>query len=300
MQKNLEYLKSLDINDIQDKTHISMSSLEAILSRSYDKLERIHFSGFISILEREYQVDLSDVRSEYAALYPKHSTDQSAQVNLIANEPSSNKSYKGWFILLLLLVLALAGFFIADKYMLNTSKFSWMGEVNNSQIDAAKENMHNNTTVKPYLTKTKEAKVAQVTPKQETKIVDVVPKSAVAEVDGVEVIQTQPIAEGEIISQTSGVSYNDQVTIIPRKKVWIGLIELPSMKKKNILTDQEVKLDDTKDWLIAFGHAEVDIQQDSELLNFKGAKPIYFIYEYGTLRQIDRAEFKELNQGKIW
>ncbi|GEM_PF-760808 len=298
MQKNLEYLKTLNINDMHNTTHISIASLEAILSRSYDKLERIHFSGFISILEREYQVDLSDIRSEYAAFNPKPQVQHStANVNAMRNDTPKKENQKGWLVLLLVIVGVLAAFFFVNKYILNTQKFSFSSEVNNSEINAAKETMHNNATVKPYMTK--ETKAVSSVATQKT------PPPAVAttvleQVDGVEVIQTQPIAEGEIISQTSGVSYNDQVTIIPHKKVWVGLIALPSMKKKNIVTSDEVKIDDTKDWLIALGHGEVDVQQDSELLNFKGAKPIYFIYEYGTLRQIDKAEFKEHNQGKIW
>ncbi len=300
MQKNLEYLKTLNINDMHNTTHISISSLEAILSRSYDKLERIHFSGFISILEREYQVDLSDIRSEYAAFHPKPQVQHAAaNVNAMLKETPKKENQKGWLVLLLIVVGVLAAFFFVNKYILNTQKFSFSSEVNNSEINAAKETMHNNATVKPYLNKEKQVR-SDDTNKQEAPPPAAVVTTTPEKVDGVEVIQTQPITEGEIVSQTSGVSYNDQVTIIPHKKVWIGLIALPSMKKKNIVTSDEVKIDDTKDWLIALGHAEVDVQQDSELLTFKGAKPIYFIYEYGTLRQIDKAEFKELNQGKIW
>ncbi len=296
MQKNLEYLKTLDLNDLHNTTHISMSSLEAILSRSYDKLERIHFSGFISILEREYQVDLSDVRSEYAAFNPKPAVQQSTiSVKTMLNDTPKKESQKGWLVLLLVIVGVSAAFFFVNKYILNTQKFSFSSEVNNSEINAAKETMHNNTTVKPYMNQKKNV-VSNVEKSPDPVNETTVPE----EVDGVEVIQTQPISQGETVSQISGVSYNDQVTIIPHKNVWIGLIELPSMKKKNIVTDKEVKIDDTKDWLIALGHGEVDVQQDSEVLNFEGSKPLYFIYEYGTLRQIDKAEFKVLNQGKIW
>ncbi len=297
MQKNLDFLKTLDIHEIQSRTHISMSSLEAILNQSYDKLERIHFSGFISILEREYQVDLSDIRSEYAAFNPAPSVQQpTVAVNTLRNDTPKKENQKGWLLLLLIIIGILAALFFVNKYILNTQKFSLNSEVNNSEINAAKETMHNNATVKPYLNKETDT----VHTKQQENAAVAVETKTPERVDGVEVIETQPLAEGEIVSQTSGVSYNDQVTIVPHKKVWIGLIELPSMKKKNIVTSRDVKIDDTKDWLIALGHAEVDIQQDSELLNFKGSKPIYFIYEYGTLRQIDKAEFKELNQGKIW
>ena len=298
MQRNLEYLKTLDINDIHNTTHISRLSLEAILSRSYDRLERIHFSGFISILEREYRVDLSDIRAEYTAFNPKPSVQQSNNpVSMMHHETPKKGTQKGWPVLLLILVSILAAFFFVNKYILNTQKFSFSSEVNNSEINAAKATMHSNATIKPYLNK--ETKVASGVQKQEpAAIAEVV--AAPKEVEGVEVIATQPVTEGEVVSQASGVSYNDQVTIIPHKKVWVGLIELPSMKKKNIVTGDSIKIDDTKDWLIALGHGEVDVQQDSELLNFEGSKPLYFIYEYGTLRQIDRAEFKELNQGKIW
>ncbi len=298
MQKNLEYLKTLNINDMHNTTHISISSLKAILSRSYDKLERIHFSGFISILEREYQVDLSDIRSEYAAFNPKPAVQHATEnVSAMRNDTPKKESQKGWLVLLLIIVSVAAAFFFVNTYILDTQKFSLNSEVNNSEINAAKETMHNNATVKPYLSKESTA-VSHV--EKQDKVASAAVQSTPEKVDGVEVIQTQPLAEGEIVSQTSGVSYNDQVTIITHKKVWIGLIALPSMKKKNIVTSDEVTIDDTKDWLIALGHSEVDVQQDSELLNFKGAKPLYFIYEYGTLRQIDKAEFKELNQGKIW
>ncbi len=293
MHNGLEFLRTLDINEVQSKTHISMSSLEAILSKSYDKLERIHFSGFISILEREYQIDLSDLRTEYAELNPQDFLAQPTQVNPIVNERSEKKSQKGWLVLSVLVIGAVLAFLFMDDYMLKGQKFPIGNEINNSQIEEVKEKIQNTATIKPYL-------VEQDTPpvSKEPVAIEIVP--VVQESNGIEIIQTQPILENETLAETTSGSYNDQVTIIPRAKVWIGMIELPSMKKTNIVSAKELTIDDTKDWLIAFGHGEIDIQKDSELLKFKGGKPIYFIYEYGTLREIDKAEFKEHNQGKLW
>ncbi len=293
MHNGLEFLRSLDINEVQDKTHISIFSLEAILNKSYDKLERIHFSGFITILEREYQIDLSDLRAEYEELNPQDLLAQPTQVNPVINVSSEKKSKKGWLVLSVLIVGVVLAFLFVDDYMLQGQKFSIGNEINNSQIEEVKEKIQNMATIKPYLEEQDAPPVSKEPVAMET-----IPKPQKS--NGIEIIQTQPILENETIIETTLGSYNDQVTIIPRKKVWIGMIELPSMKKRNIVSIKELTIDDTKDWLIAFGHAEIDIKKDSELLNFKGGNPIYFIYEYGTLREIDKTEFKEYNQGKLW
>jgi hypothetical protein len=59
-----ELVEKYSLNVISRHTRIASSYLEALLERDCSKLKRVQTFGFISILEREYGVDLSSLRKE--------------------------------------------------------------------------------------------------------------------------------------------------------------------------------------------------------------------------------------------
>ncbi|MDQ7066723.1 MAG: hypothetical protein Q9M40_01265 [Sulfurimonas sp.] len=69
MSEELEKLKSLGAQKIYEDTHIPVLHVQAILYSSFDSLQRVQFLGFISILEREYHVDLSSLKASGTAYF---------------------------------------------------------------------------------------------------------------------------------------------------------------------------------------------------------------------------------------
>ncbi|MCI5786157.1 MAG: hypothetical protein MR025_01705 [Helicobacter trogontum] len=79
---DFDKLKQIDIDEIHRKTRITLVRLHDILDKKFDNIDPARAHGFIKILERELQLDLSDWVREY---------DEYKQIN-IAREPNSSES----------------------------------------------------------------------------------------------------------------------------------------------------------------------------------------------------------------
>ena len=69
MTDTLEQLKTYDIETIHNKTQISSQSINALLEHDFSSFTRTRFFGFVSIVEREFHVDLSSYKDEYISIY---------------------------------------------------------------------------------------------------------------------------------------------------------------------------------------------------------------------------------------
>ncbi|PAF49300.1 hypothetical protein BKH43_07180 [Helicobacter sp. 13S00401-1] len=63
--EGLEKLKKLDIKDIRKATNLTPARIEDVLNKNFDSMERVRAVGFVRILEREFNVDLSEWIKEY-------------------------------------------------------------------------------------------------------------------------------------------------------------------------------------------------------------------------------------------
>ena len=72
MQLN-ELLEQYSIKEISTKTRIAPENLEYLHGRDWDMMRKVQALGFINILEREYGIELSDLRKECLAYYSEHS-----------------------------------------------------------------------------------------------------------------------------------------------------------------------------------------------------------------------------------
>jgi len=63
--ENFEQLQELGSKNIASATHIPLAHLEMILNREFEQFKKPQFFGFVSILEREYKIDLSGLKQEY-------------------------------------------------------------------------------------------------------------------------------------------------------------------------------------------------------------------------------------------
>lgn len=90
--------------------------------------------------------------------------------------------------------------------------------------------------------------------------------------------------------------------IIPETKLWVGYIDLNTGKKyqKTIDVNEELSLDPNGQWLLSLGHGYVDFSVNGELDTYKSYRSIRFLYEYGELKKLTRAEYLALNKGKEW
>lgn len=84
-------LQTLGTEKIHEKTHISRDKVELLLTKSYGEIGRVQFMGFMSILEREFGMDLGDIRNEYTAYWEEHAGALPPKESVILQAQSNTK-----------------------------------------------------------------------------------------------------------------------------------------------------------------------------------------------------------------
>jgi len=260
MSDGLEKLRALGAQKIHEQTHIVRQHVQAVLHETFDQMNKVQFLGFISILEREYNVDLSDLRAKGEEFFG---------VKIVSNEksevfvsPKKIKSYKFVYIIAILLIIITL---FTLNISLDTTSITKVQLIDNSAIDIAKDSMANNATLKEN---------------NKTIIEDNIVPEVEPEPEVIEVVKS--------------------FKIIPKSKLWLGYIDLQTHRKYQSTFKDELSLDPEKNWLLVFGHTNINIEVDGKEIEPQSKQKIRFLYQDSVLTNISLEEFKELNRGKKW
>lgn len=261
MSDGFEHLQRLGAQKIYENTHISRQNVEFILAKAFDKINKVQFFGFVSILEREYAIDLSDLKQEYQAYDVQNHPTATEEPELISVRDTDVKK-RPWRLIAGVLFII---FFTITFYKNYTSTtISAPTEINNTAIDKAKSNL---------------------------KIIPV------------ERVEVMPIhVEEEALNETTVAEpqIKSHFKIVPKGKLWFGLVDLETMKKEQHIITRGYTLNPEKNWLMVFGHGSLKLENGDETFDFKDENKLWFVYENGVLTQINRREFKARNRGNNW
>ncbi|MGA9045419.1 hypothetical protein [Sulfuricurvum sp.] len=261
-----EDLQALGTEKIHERTHISRDKIELVLTKSYGEIGRVQFMGYMSILEREYGLDLSGIKEEYTVFCQNHSSAYPQKQSAILQSPSNSKPKWVMAGMALILILMLGGYFLQDK--MSAEPREEVMKLTTTAVEASAVMGDVN-----------------VTESNETNMTI----SAV----NLDVNQSLPNVSKPLVS-------GKELTIRPAYKVWYGMIDMASGERVQNITADPIIIDTTKNWLIFLGHGRVEIQSPTDKTVLKEKETIRFIYENGTLKQLSRDEFIERNGGKNW
>ena len=119
MQLN-EILEEHTVNAISKRTNISEPNIEALIEADFGKIKRVKAMGFISIIEREYNADLSNIKEQALEYYNDHNEKVSVTLGMPMPEEKKGKSKWFKFVVFLLIVYAIWYAFINyDQEKLN-------------------------------------------------------------------------------------------------------------------------------------------------------------------------------------
>jgi hypothetical protein len=91
------------------------------------------------------------------------------------------------------------------------------------------------------------------------------------------------------------------VVLVPRAKVWIGIVDLITKKRRVVTTKKPVPFTEPKGrWLVATGHGRIGLKFGTRTLDFHDSKKHFLLIEKGTVREISHARFQKLNKSKVW
>ncbi|WP_139521781.1 sialidase [Helicobacter pylori] len=286
LDKNLQILREIGIQEIYKATKIASKNINYILEKRYESLSRVHARGFIQILEREYKIDLSAWMKEFdkACAFkegvseeqnqetdPEEKTKNPLEVEIDysinqANTSLSKKSSK-WkpFVLVLgVVVIILLVVIIQNSSSLKEER---------GQESAIKSGTKKNSFNKANPT---EENKPEPTPKLEEKPTE------------------QDKQEKEAIKEDPNTIY-----IIPKKDIWVEVIDLDEKKNSFQKVFKKNYSLETKNHrlLLRFGHGHLSLKNNHQEQEYNDGKTKRFLYEPNKgLTLINEAQYKELQQ----
>ena len=303
---DFEKFKKIDEEEIFKKTYIAPKILRSLKEEKFESLcSKSRTMGFISILERELHLDLSELRQKALDYFAQHPDEQ---CDFEINE-QVQKRKKRPFVKFLLFLLLVAGAYaiyntiqnkdeIKDLFIQNffassssssvqqsSSFIVAKDEIGQSSIDSSSEQ---NMSSKQSSSTNSSSEEMAVSSEQE--------QNSSQEQNQTTVL----VQEQNLSSSSSSKSALPQITITPKQKVWVGIIYLDNYKKEQKITSLPIELNSSRDQLIVTGHGKLQISIDGQIKDFDTVKKQRFIYKDGSLEVIDKKSFKQYNKGRDW
>ena len=292
MNEGCKKLQDIGVQKIHETTHITRVHIQAILDENFASLSSVQFLGFVSILEKEYCIDLTELKNNGLAYFEENTPEVKEEKSRdFFVKPKRKRKLTIFFIIIGLLI------FLTFAYLNTVSTNSEILkdiEVDNSAIENAKNNL---STVEED---TNSSTVKEVD--ENSSVIKTDTNSSAVKVDANSSNASVKKEESGLkeIKESKEIEEISSFKIIPINKVWLGYIDLSTYKKYQKTFIDEFDLDPAKDWLLVFGHGNITIEVNGIIKKFANKKGIRFSYINGELKEITLKEFKSLNRGNRW
>ena len=309
---DLDKLKSMDLIEIARTTRIDAQNLEYIINKDFEKLANFNVKGYIKILEREFGLDLLDWLSEFEIAKEGFAPVKKAKVEQVyTRKMSPERSGGGWLLWLLITVLLIAAVFYFGLYKsFNDFLGSLLGEQNKTTYSDAP--IVNNTqkklenigidVVSRNATEDKFAikQDLNTTPAMDENLSSLNALDRSIRIERAS-IKTEENSTDENATQSEPAPSKDLV-LSPRGKMWIGIIDLKSGKKREAVINSPyiVASQGDEELLIATGHGMFEVGKADGNVSFNEKNTQKLRVKDGNVTKISNDEFLRLNKGKKW
>ena len=284
----IKQLKKIGLDKVSKETHIYIENLKSLLNKEFNTLHKTKTFGFIKILEKKYDIDLSNLKDEYQA-YLNENRPKEEHVTIVAKKQTNSKKNILFYTILFLIVLTLLAFYFTKN--LTNQKNSVSDDLNVAKNSIALQETKNSLkSFEKNQTKKEHPDVDLDKIKDISTIMDEQLDSNITIIE--QTTQEKVTQPSKIIQQ--------RLAIEPITSLWVGVIYLDNYKRKSYLTSNEIELDPTREQLILTGHSQFEIFHNNEPAFFSSNKKVRFLYQNGTLSEITLDEFKEINGGHDW
>ena len=177
MSSGIEKLKEIGVQKVYEQTHVSKEHIQAIIHDNFEGLNKVQIIGFISILEREYKIDLSETKDSANSYFNQLSNEnknENKEIFVAVREKKTNNTALYIIIILFILVVALyfslKGSIIIDEKIDNTliedAKEKILKDENNSKVIVLPQEIN---STKKSVTKVKDEKQTNIIVKEQPK-----------------------------------------------------------------------------------------------------------------------------------
>ncbi len=291
MQLN-EILEENSIKTISQKTKILEENIESLLAGKFEALQKTKALGFIAIIEREYNADLSVMREEALEYYSLNRENNAyATGHYYLDEEKKGKSKLFVFVVLALLAYASWYFFTQfDKKNLS-GLIPFIDEEISENLVEGKE--VSSVEVADDLS------IAKITvDNKEAASVSKVVKEEESDAQDISALVASLVEES---SETEVVNAFQSISILPVNKLWFGLVNIENKKREHFSIDKAYVLDvNEKSWLLATSSAPFSLVQAEKTQEFNDAKEHYFKIDKNGVTILSKSEYVEQGGWQQW
>ena len=237
--KSFEELLKLDPIDISQRTFISIDEIRAILDKRFDFFVKTKAIGFIKILEREYELDLSPWLEEYNE-YLNENEIKNEEIFVVAKKQKlsilDNKRVL-YITVGVIIVGVLIGLYFFTS--LNNKEEKIVNAFSQDTVQEVVKTIEENNTLDESKSENIEEAVLEIDDENSSFQEEIVPK--------------------------------DVFYIEPKTKLWIGIEYLDSGKKSNKIISQKLELNASKNQKITLGHGYFKLVFNDKIVEPKSA-----------------------------
>ncbi|WP_338877752.1 hypothetical protein WHP89_00770 [Campylobacter jejuni] len=310
---NWKKIQELNLKEVAAKTQIELDFLEALVEKNFAVLSRFNVKGFVKILSREYELDFSDFNEEYEAYLNENNPTPQTKSKMITPklDAYSQKSSNAWPFLIVLIVLVIIG---SGIYYFDTLKTFFKDEQNNTSatvidiIGQAQENLKslggNNVVVIDNNKAQETNQTESVLPSQNISLQEndknISIENNISE-NNTTLLDEEKNTQIQEDTNTPKTDSLKEAHFKTSTKIWIGLIDLKSLKKTSFVKEKDFNISLDKDQLILTGAAALTMfDQENKEQKFPAGILKRFLIKDGKITSISAAEFVKLNKGKEW
>lgn len=268
----LEELKKMDLREVSEKTHISVSEIEALIRKDFSRFNYTKAVGFTKIFKRDFNIDLSPWLKEFEEEC-KHESDE---IFIIAKEKKkSSVSSRMFYILSFILIIFIAMIIYSATSYSNLSQTSYDNE---EKIVKAKQSLvesEDNKGLESFVT-TEE--ILGLTESNETNTSLEQTAAVVPTTDLKPKIQAkkeikEPKKEPEKVKK--------DVHIKAYQNLWISVTDDDTGEKKQTTFVGEYALNERKNYTLVFGHGFFDLFNGHEIIRSRLSGIQQYAYKNG-------------------
>ncbi|ALV94480.1 hypothetical protein D1W98_06950 [Campylobacter jejuni] len=310
---NWKKIQELNLKEVAAKTQIELDFLEALVEKNFTVLSRFNVKGFVKILSREYELDFSDFNEEYEAYLNENNPTPQTKSKMITPklDAYSPKTSSNWPFLVTFIILVIIG---SGIYYFDTLKTFFKDEQNNTSatvidiIGQAQENLkslgENNVVVIDNNKAQETNQTESVLPSQNVSLQEndknISIENNISE-NNTTLLDEEKNTQIQEDTNTPKTDSLKEAHFKTSTKIWIGLIDLKSLKKTSFVKEKDFNISLDKDQLVLTGAAALTMfDQENKEQKFPAGNSKRFLIKDGKIISISAAEFIKLNKGKEW
>jgi hypothetical protein len=311
-----EILEEQSVKAISQKTNISEENIERIMAEDFSTLAKAKALGFISILERDYNADLTILREKALGYYEEYVDEESINIALPRVEEKRGRSK--WFPFLMLGLLAYASWYFFtqfDKKMLGTIlPFSEdkvetttpqdvevpTKTVKEEKVQQGMSETEESLSITNALTSTQtdatgaqtDIIVASIDPNESVRVSETVPQKMNK--------NTHSLIESTVYEVLAPKEV-ETIVLMPESRLWFGIIDMSTQKRDHfsISTKYEINVKE-KSWLVATSSAPFSFINQEETQEFNDAKEHYFKVSKAGVESLSKSEYVSRGGYRKW